>query len=87
MPSAKFVTGDLVIDYETRRVFIADVEVKLTQTEYNILVFLSERAGKMMTYATIIKAVWGGYVDDGSVQLFRRVCYDAYKRHRCRNHY
>lgn len=68
LPSAKFATGDLVIDYEARRVFIADVEVKLTQTEYNILVFLSEHAGKMMTYATIIKAVWGGYVDEGSVK-------------------
>lgn len=68
LPSAKFVVGDLVIDYEARRIFIKNEEIKLTQTEYNIVAFLSEHSGKMMTYAAIIKAIWGGYPDEGSIK-------------------
>lgn len=68
LPSAKFVVGDLVINYAARRIFIKDEEIKLTQTEYNIVAFLSEHAGKMMTYAAIIKAIWGGFPDEGSVK-------------------
>ena len=68
MPSAKFIVGDLVIDYEARRIFVKDEEIKLTQTEYNIIAFLSEHSGKMMTYAAIIKDIWGGYADEGSIK-------------------
>ena len=42
-------------------------EIDLTQTEYNILTFLSIHAGKVLTYAAIIQAVWG-YSDYGSVK-------------------
>lgn len=67
LPGGKFVLGDLVIDYDARQAFIGRQEVRLTQTEYNILAFLSEHAGKMMTYTSIIKAIWG-YPDEGSVK-------------------
>lgn len=68
LPNAKFSAGDLTIDYEARRTFIKGEEVKLTQTEYNVVAFLAERAGKTTTYAAIVKAVWGGYPDEGSVK-------------------
>lgn len=67
-PGGKLTVKDLVIDYDARRVFIKDEEIKLTQTEYNILAFLSENGGKMMTYAAIIKAIWGGYASDGEIK-------------------
>lgn len=67
LPGGKFKLRDLTIDYDARQVFICDKEIKLSQTEYNILVFLSEHCGKMMTYAAIIKGVWG-YPDEGSVK-------------------
>ena len=67
LPGGKFVLSDLVIDYDRRQVFAGEHEVKLTQTEYNIVSLLSEHCGKMMTYAAIIKAVWG-YPDEGSVK-------------------
>ena len=63
----KFQLKDLVIDYDSRQVFIRGQEVKLTQTEYNIVSLLSEHCGKMMTYTAIIKAIWG-YPDEGSVK-------------------
>ena len=63
----KFKFQDLLIDYEKRQVFVDGEEVELTQTEYNILTFLSIHAGKVLTYAAIIQAVWG-YSDYGSVK-------------------
>lgn len=66
-PGGRFVLRDLEIDYDARQVFIAKQEIKLTQTEYNIVAFLSEHCGKMMTYAAIIKAIWG-YPDEGSTK-------------------
>ena len=67
LPGGKFHVRDLVIDYDARQVFIAGEEVKLSQTEYNIVALLSEHCGKMMTYAAIIKGVWG-YPDEGSTK-------------------
>lgn len=68
LPGGQFILGELVIDYDGRQVFIADEEIKLTQTEYNIVAFLSENCGKMMTYASIIKAIWREKTDDASVK-------------------
>ena len=66
-PGGKFCLQDLVIDYDRRLVTVADREIKLTQTEYNILAFLSEHTGKVLTYSTIIRSIWGSQ-DDGSVK-------------------
>ena len=66
-PGGKFILDDLMIDYDSRQVFIGKEQIKLTQTEYNILAFLSEHSGKMMTYSAIIKAIWG-YPDEGSIK-------------------
>ncbi len=67
LPGGKFELDGLVIDYDTRRVFIDGVEIKLTQTEYNIIALLSEHAGKVLTYSFIIKGIWG-YDDQGSIK-------------------
>ena len=67
LPGGRFTARELVIDYDARRVMLAGAEVKLTQTEYNILALLSEHSGKVMTYAAIIKAIWG-QPDDGAVK-------------------
>lgn len=68
LPGGKFVLCDLVIDYDARRLFIKDEEIKLTQTEYNIMALLSEHCGKMMSYSAIIKAVWREYPDEGNIK-------------------
>ena len=68
MPGSRFTVGELFIDYDARQLFIAGEEIKLTQTEYNIIAFLSENCGKMMTYATIIKAVWRECPDNASIK-------------------
>ena len=68
VPGGRFTLKDLEIDYDARQVLINGEEIKLTQTEYNIVALLSENCGKMMTYATIIKAIWGGYAQEGSIK-------------------
>ena len=67
LPCGIFQMQNLRIVYDARQVFIGDREVKLSQTEYNIIALLSENCGKMMSYSSIIKGVWG-CTDEGSVK-------------------
>ena len=62
-----FVLEDLVIDYDRRQVSVGGKSIHLTQTEYNILFYLSQHTGKVMTYSSIIRAVWGA-MDSGSIK-------------------
>ncbi len=67
LPGGRFTSGDMVIDYDTRKIYISGKEIKFTQTEFNIMALLSEHFGKVLTYSTIIKEIWG-YSDSGSVK-------------------
>lgn len=67
LPGGIFVLKDLEIDFDRRQVTAGGTVVHLTQTEYNILALMSRHTGKVLTYATIIREVWGG-IDDGSVK-------------------
>ena len=68
LPGGRFTTGELTIDYDARRVFVGGNEIKLTQTEYNIVAFLSEHCGKVMTYSSIIKSIWRESPDEGGIK-------------------
>ena len=57
-----FVLGDLVIDYEQRRITVAGAEVHLTETEYQLLRVLSTNPGRVSTYETLLHRVWKGHV-------------------------
>lgn len=63
----KFQLHDMEINYARRMVTIAGEEVRLTRTEYNILEVLSQNSGKVLTYAAIIRKIWGP-TDDGGVK-------------------
>ncbi|UCH87621.1 MAG: response regulator transcription factor [Dehalococcoidia bacterium] len=63
--SAPLVCGDLRIDLVERQVSVADREVKLTPTEYGVLVCLARDAGRVVTSKTLLTSVWGPeYGDD-----------------------
>ena len=62
-----FDVSDLHIDFARRLVTLSGREVRLTQTEYNIVTVLAHHAGRVMTYAAIIRAVWGT-TDEGSIK-------------------
>ena len=54
-----FTTGELTIDYDKHRVFVDGTDAGLTQNEYKIVSLLGKYAGKVMTYDSIIKELWG----------------------------
>ena len=67
-----FVLGDLAIDYDQRRVSVAGVRVDLTAKEYELLRALSSNAGRVMTFATLMRQVWGtrAYADPKLIRAF-----------------
>ena len=58
-PSEPYVLGDLAIDYDERRVTLAGRPVQLTAKEYGTLAELSVSAGRVLTYETLLRRVWG----------------------------
>ena len=54
-----FTHGELLIDYERRRVTMAGRVVALTATEYELLRVLSVNAGRVVTSASLLRQVWG----------------------------
>jgi len=54
-----FTSGNLTVNFVERRITIADREVKLTPTEYNLLQELALNAGKVLTHTHLLSKVWG----------------------------
>jgi two-component system KDP operon response regulator KdpE len=54
-----FTVGDLKLDLAARRVWLAQEEVRLTRTEFNLLATLARHAGKVLTHRQLLKEVWG----------------------------
>jgi len=55
----KFVSGDLEIDFETRKVRTGDKTVRLTPKEFELLRYLVAHAGKPVPHRELLQAVWG----------------------------
>lgn len=53
--SNKLESQDLIVDLSTHQVFLAQNEIKLTLTEYNILVYLMKKIGQAITRAEVRK--------------------------------
>ena len=78
-----FTLDDLTIDYDRRQVSVAGENIHLTQTEYNIMAFLSQHVGKVMTYSTIISSIWGT-MDSGSIKKLQVNLANIRKKLGCR---
>jgi two-component system, OmpR family, KDP operon response regulator KdpE len=57
--SEPLIRGDLMIDRERFRVLRNGEEVRLTPKEFELLTFLAQHAGRVLTHRTILKAIWG----------------------------
>ena len=55
----KIQIGELGIDLEARRVFIGEVDLHLTRTEYAILAELAHRLNAIVTHDELLTQVWG----------------------------
>lgn len=49
----------LTINFATRQVLVANQEVKLTRTEYELLAHLAKHAGRVLTHRALLQAIWG----------------------------
>jgi len=67
---APFAVGNLVIDYDRRQVSAAGRAVVLTATEFDLLRVLSLNAGRVTTYETLLRQVWGRR-GSGNLKLVR----------------
>jgi two-component system KDP operon response regulator KdpE len=63
-PSEPLVRGNLVIDRERFRVLRDGEEVRLTPKEFELLTFLAQHQGRVLTHRTILKAIWGSQAGD-----------------------
>ena len=54
-----YFCGDLKIDFNERRVTLAGRPIRLTAIEYRTLAELAVNAGKVLTYAHLLKRIWG----------------------------
>ncbi|SOC78734.1 two-component system, OmpR family, KDP operon response regulator KdpE [Salinimicrobium sediminis] len=52
-------SGDLEVDLTSRTVLREKEIVKLTSTEYNLLVLLAKNQGKVLTHQYLLKSIWG----------------------------
>jgi DNA-binding response OmpR family regulator len=57
--SAKTTVGDLEVDYVQHLVTMRGREVALTPTEYRILAYLAQNAGRVVTQDLLLEHVWG----------------------------
>jgi two-component system KDP operon response regulator KdpE len=58
-PSEPIVRGRLVIDRERFRVLRDNEELRLTPKEFELLTFLAQHPGRVLTHRAILKAIWG----------------------------
>ena len=50
---------DLVVDFASRRVMVKDEELNLTSTEYKMLSYICQNAGRVVTPDQLLDKVWG----------------------------
>lgn len=65
-----FRQGELIVDFEKRKVLIAGNEVHLTPIEYKLLTLLIQNRGKVLTHNYILGQVWG-YEEGGDTKTVR----------------
>ncbi len=69
-----FTSGDLEVDFAGRVVRRQGQAIKMTPTEYELLVYLVSNAGKVLTHRQILHNVWGPEYGEESeyVRVFMR---------------
>ena len=56
---ATYADDYLTIDLDERRVLVRGQPVKLTATEFRLLAYLLQNAGRVLTFRQILEHVWG----------------------------
>jgi len=62
----RFGGGDLIINRAEQAVFAYGQEVPLSPIEYNLLLFMAERAGRILPTQMLFDAIWGAMAETGT---------------------
>lgn len=57
---SNLIEGDFAIDLAAHKVLVRQQEVHLTPKEFDLLVYLFQNHGKVLTHRTLLGAIWGG---------------------------
>jgi len=71
--SGHLQAGDLVIDYDRRRVTLSGEELRLTPKELELLSLLARNHDRVLTHRAILKAIWGPNAVDQPEHLWALV--------------
>ena len=72
------LTGDLLIDPESRQISIRGEQIHLTPTEYELLHYLAQNGGKVITHRKLLQSVWGA--EYGNEREYLRVFISQLRR-------
>ncbi|HVU33975.1 MAG TPA: response regulator transcription factor [Opitutaceae bacterium] len=61
--------GDVELDFGARIVRRAGVPVRLTRKEYDLLTYLAQHAGRVVTHPQLLRALWGARAQDNAQYL------------------
>lgn len=56
--------GDLLIQIDSHQLSVHGKPVRLTPKEYEVLLYLAQRNGKVITHRELLRSVWGGQYGD-----------------------
>jgi two-component system KDP operon response regulator KdpE len=62
--TGRWERGDLVIDFDRRRVVRSGLEIRLTPKEFELLALMARHPGQVLTNRTILKKIWGPHAVD-----------------------
>ena len=59
LQSGTIRSGGLTIDFNKHRVFVDGRDAGLTQNEFRIVALLGKYAGRVITYDSLLREIWG----------------------------
>ena len=67
--SSNLAHGDFEFDLLAHKVFVAGKEIYLTPKEFDLLFYLFQNAGKVITHHNLLGAIWGGNFTESTEYL------------------
>lgn len=67
--SPNLIQGDFEFDLSAHKVFVSGNEIYLTPKEFELLLYLFQNAGKVITHHNLLGAIWGGNFTESTEYL------------------
>lgn len=85
-PGNPYVSGDLTIDFQGKRLIYGNKEIEISNTENKILRELVANSGKVLSYDYLLGKIWGSLYKDEREYLHTYVAYLRAKLEHISNH-